>query len=75
MGLIVYDFTSPQLRCAAGRVQREGIVDNYLVRVFAKEQGIRGFACLTTGVVNEAALRHKASPAGRAVLGLSLIHI
>ncbi len=47
-------------------------MDNYLVRVFAKEQGIRGFACLTTGVVNEAALRHKASPAGRAVLGYGL---
>ncbi len=47
-------------------------MENYLVRVLAKEQGIRGFACLTTSVAEEAARRHSASPAGKAVLGYGL---
>ena len=46
--------------------------DSYLVRTLAKEHGIRGIACLTTGVVQEVAARLDASPAACAALGYGL---
>lgn len=45
---------------------------NYLVRALTKKSGIRGLACLTTGVVLEVAQRHQASPAATAALGYGL---
>lgn len=47
-------------------------MENYMVRALAKACGVRGLACLTTGVVQEAARRHHASPAGKTVLGYGL---
>ncbi|MFO7634896.1 MAG: Hsp33 family molecular chaperone HslO [Caldilinea sp.] len=47
-------------------------MENYLIRVLAKASGIRGLACLTTGIVAEVARRHQASPAGSAALGYGL---
>lgn len=47
-------------------------MENYMVRALAKSCGVRGLACLTTGVATEAARRHHASPAGKTVLGYGL---
>lgn len=47
-------------------------MENYMVRALAKSCGVRGLACLTTGVVKEAARRHHATPAGKSVLGYGL---
>lgn len=47
-------------------------MESYLVRVLAKERGIRGIACLTTGIVEDVALRLDATPAARAALGYGL---
>ncbi len=47
-------------------------MESYLVRALAKKHGIRGIACLTTGVVEEIAQRLDASPAARAALGYGL---
>lgn len=47
-------------------------MDSYIVRALAREGGIRGLACLTTGVVAEAARRHQASPGAKAALGYGL---
>lgn len=47
-------------------------MENYMVRALAKSCGVWGLACLTTGVVTEAAQRHHASPAGKTVLGYGL---
>ncbi len=44
-------------------------MNDYMLRVFAKDAGVRGFVCITTNLVNEAARRHSASPTGAAVLG------
>jgi molecular chaperone Hsp33 len=43
-----------------------------IVRVLAKEAGVRGLACLTTGVVAEAQRRHQAGPAATVALGYGL---
>lgn len=44
-------------------------MNDYLVRVIAKEAGVRGLACLCTGVVQEAARRHGTTPLCTAALG------
>jgi molecular chaperone Hsp33 len=44
----------------------------HLVRVLAKEAGIRGLACITTDVVEEARQRHQAEPAATVALGYGL---
>ncbi|HRQ36455.1 MAG TPA: Hsp33 family molecular chaperone HslO [Chloroflexota bacterium] len=51
---------------------------DYLVRIIAKEVGVRAFVCVTTGLVQEAAQRHETSPAasvalGRALTGVALL--
>ncbi|MCA9958038.1 MAG: Hsp33 family molecular chaperone HslO [Anaerolineales bacterium] len=48
-------------------------MEDYLVRVIAKDAGVRGFACWTTNLVNEAAQRHETQPTATAVLGEGLI--
>lgn len=47
-------------------------MDNYMVRALAKGCGVRGLACQTTGVVEEAARRHHVPPAGAVALGYGL---
>ena len=47
-------------------------MENYMVRALAKSCGVWGLACLTTGVVTEAARRHHAAPAGKTALGYGL---
>jgi molecular chaperone Hsp33 len=47
-------------------------MDDYLVRVLAREAGVRGFACLTTKLVVEAARRHQTPPAATIALGEAL---
>jgi molecular chaperone Hsp33 len=42
---------------------------DYLVRAIAKEVGIRGLACLTTGLVQEAGQRHGTAPLAGVALG------
>jgi len=47
-------------------------MSDYLVRVLAKEAGLRGFACVTTELAREGARRHEASPLSAAVLSQGL---
>jgi molecular chaperone Hsp33 len=47
-------------------------MDDYLVRVIAREAGIRGFASLTTALGREGARRHDASPLSAAALSYGL---
>ncbi|HEX6385897.1 MAG TPA: Hsp33 family molecular chaperone HslO [Anaerolineae bacterium] len=47
-------------------------MEDYLVRILAKEAGVRGLGCVTTNLVNEACRRHNASPTAAAVLGRAL---
>lgn len=44
-------------------------MEDYLVRIIAKEAGVRGLACVTTGLANEAILRHEAT--GAVSIGLA----
>lgn len=48
------------------------IVSDYIVRVLAKEAGIRGLACVTTDLVLDAGARHENAPAATAALGHGL---
>lgn len=45
---------------------------DYLIRVIAKEAGLRGLACVTTDLSNEAAQRHQAAPTAAAALAQGL---
>ena len=45
---------------------------NHIVRVIAREAGLRGLACVTTELVTEAARRHAATPVAVAALGYGL---
>lgn len=45
------------------------LVSDYIVRVLAKEAGIRGLVCVTTNLVNDAVQRHEATPTAAAALG------
>ncbi|MCA9925494.1 MAG: Hsp33 family molecular chaperone HslO [Anaerolineales bacterium] len=45
---------------------------DYLIRVIAKEAGVRGLACLTTDLAAEAAQRHQTRPTATAVLAHGL---
>lgn len=47
-------------------------MEDYLIRVVAKEAGVRGLACVTTNLVNEAARRHEAAPTAAAALARGL---
>ena len=52
----------------------EQIIDmnDYLVRIFTKEGNIRGLACVTTNLVDEARRRHGTFPTASAALGRTL---
>jgi molecular chaperone Hsp33 len=54
------------------RLQKGEFVSDYLVRILGKEAGVRGIACMTTGLVSEAARRHGTSPAATGALGYGL---
>ncbi len=45
---------------------------DYLVRIITKSENVRALACVTTGLVNEAARRHGAYPTASAALGRAL---
>ncbi len=45
---------------------------DYMVRMTAKEAGVRALACVTTDLVHEAAQRHQASPVAAVALGRTL---
>ena len=47
-------------------------MEDYLIRVIAKEAGVRGLACVTTNMANEAARRHEAAPTAAAALARGL---
>lgn len=47
-------------------------MDDILVRAIAKEAGLRGLACITTGLTREVAQRHAAYPVASAALGYGL---
>lgn len=47
-------------------------MQDYLIRVIAKEAGVRGLACVTTHLANEAARRHEAAPTAAAALARGL---
>lgn len=54
--------------------QLEGnlLMSDYLVRIFTKEGNIRGLACVTTNLVEEARQRHDTFPTASAALGRAL---
>lgn len=45
---------------------------DYLIRIIAKETGVRGLACITTNLANEAADRHETTPTATVVLERAL---
>ncbi|MCA9933792.1 MAG: Hsp33 family molecular chaperone HslO [Ardenticatenaceae bacterium] len=47
-------------------------MDDYLLRVIARDVGVRGFVALTTNLANEAAEQHETLPTATAVLGEGL---
>lgn len=47
-------------------------MEDHLVRIIAKNEGVRGLACVTTHLVNEIADRHEAMPTAAAVLERAL---
>jgi molecular chaperone Hsp33 len=47
-------------------------MSDIMVRVLAKEAGVRGLACITTALVREAQERHRSGPAGAVALGYGL---
>jgi len=47
-------------------------VTDHLVRVIAKEPGVRALACVTTSLVRDAVRRHAATPVAAAALGYGL---
>ena len=47
-------------------------MSDYVVRMLAKEAGVRGLGCLTTGLAREGARRHKTSPVATVALGQAM---
>lgn len=47
-------------------------MEDYLLRLLAKNEGVRGFVCLTTNLVNEGNRRHETLPTAAAALGRAL---
>ena len=37
-------------------------MEDYLIRMIAKEEGVRGIACITTNLAQEAITRHETAP-------------
>lgn len=47
-------------------------MEDYLVRIIAREAGVRGLACVTTNLVNEICQKHGTAPTATAFLGRAL---
>ena len=47
-------------------------MSDYLVRILAKENGVRGLACVTTALVQEAADRHQTAPTATVALSRAM---
>ncbi|MCB9420812.1 MAG: Hsp33 family molecular chaperone HslO [Ardenticatenaceae bacterium] len=47
-------------------------MEDYLVRIIAREAGVRGLACVTTGLVNQICQKHGTAPTATAFLGRAL---
>ncbi len=47
-------------------------MEDYLLRILAKDAGVRGLACLTTNLVNEAINRHQTGPTASVALSRGL---
>ncbi|MFY9398324.1 MAG: Hsp33 family molecular chaperone HslO [Desulfomonilia bacterium] len=47
-------------------------MEDYMIKVITKDEDLIGIACLTTGLVNEARLRHGTFPTATAALGRAL---
>ena len=47
-------------------------MEDYLVRIIAREVGVRGLACVTTGLVNQICQKHGTAPTATAFLGRAL---
>lgn len=47
-------------------------MDDYMLRVWSKEEGLRGLACTTTTLAREAAHRHRTTPVATAALACGL---
>lgn len=47
-------------------------MEDHLIRIIAKNKGVRGLACVTTHLVNEIVNRHEAAPTAAAVLERAL---
>lgn len=47
-------------------------MEDYLVRIIARETGVRGLACVTTHLVNEICQKHGTAPTATAFLGRAL---
>lgn len=47
-------------------------MSDYIVRILAKEAGVRGLACVTTNLVQDAATRHETAPVATVALGQGL---
>jgi molecular chaperone Hsp33 len=47
-------------------------MEDYLVRIIARESGVRGLACVTTNLVNRICQKHETAPTATAYLGRAL---
>ena len=47
-------------------------MEDYLVRIIARESGVRGLACVTTNLVNKICQKHETAPTATAYLGRAL---
>jgi molecular chaperone Hsp33 len=47
-------------------------MEDYLVRIIARETGVRGLACVTTNLVNQICQKHGTAPTATAFLGRAL---
>lgn len=47
-------------------------MEDYLVRIIARESGVRGLACVTTNLVNQICQKHGTAPTATAFLGRAL---
>jgi molecular chaperone Hsp33 len=48
-------------------------MDDYLVRILAKDAGVRAFGCLMTNIVNQITSRHQTAPTATVALGRAVV--
>ncbi|MEJ2746828.1 MAG: Hsp33 family molecular chaperone HslO, partial [Anaerolineae bacterium] len=47
-------------------------MEDYLIRIIAREAGVRGLACVTTNLANQICQKHGTAPTATAFLGRAL---